>query len=215
LRDERGVFISGGVKPKTDPRVDAYIAKSAPFAQPILRRLRKLVHQACPEAEETIKWSMPSFTHGGRILCGMAAFKAHCAVWFWHQKMHGIARRDGAKADEAMGNLGRITSPADLPPDRTILGYVRKTKELNETGGPARARPKARKPLPVPADLTAGLRKTPKAAANFKAFSPSQRGEYIEWITEAKRPETRSQRLATTLEWLAEGKKRNWKYENC
>ncbi len=203
------------MKPKTDPRVDAYIAKSAPFAQPILRHLRKLVHEGCPEAKETIKWSMPSFTHGGRILCGMAAFKAHCAVWFWHQKMHGITRRGSTKADEAMGNLGRITSLADLPPDQTILGYVRKTKELNETGGPARARPKARKPLPVPADLAAGLRKTPQAATNFKAFSPSQRREYIEWITEAKRPETRSQRLATTLEWLAAGKKRNWKYENC
>jgi uncharacterized protein YdeI (YjbR/CyaY-like superfamily) len=202
------------MKPKTDPRVDAYIAKSAAFAQPILRHVRKLVHQACPEAEETIKWSMPSFTHGGRILCGMAAFKAHCAVWFWHQKMHGMAKR-GVKGSEAMGHLGRITSLAGLPPDQTILRYVRKTKELNETGGPARARPKARKPLPVPADLSAGLRKTPPAAASFQAFSSSQRREYIEWITEAKRPETRAQRLATTLEWLAEGRKRNWKYENC
>jgi len=202
------------MKPKTDPRVDAYIAKSAAFAQPILRHVRKLVHQACPEAEETIKWSMPSFTLGGRILCGMAAFKAHCAVWFWHQKMHGMAKR-GVKGSEAMGHLGRITSLAGLPPDKTILGYVRKTKELNETGGPARARPKARKPLPVPADLSAGLRKTPPAAASFQAFSSSQRREYIEWITEAKRPETRAQRLATTLEWLAKGRKRNWKYENC
>ena len=207
-------LIVGAMKPKTDPRVDAYIAKSAAFAQPILRHVRKLVHQACPEAEETIKWSMPSFTLGGRILCGMAAFKAHCAVWFWHQKMHGMAKR-GVKGSEAMGHLGRITSLAGLPPDKTILGYVRKTKELNETGGPARARPKARKPLPVPADLSAGLRKTPPAAASFQAFSSSQRREYIEWITEAKRPETRAQRLATTLEWLAKGRKRNWKYENC
>ncbi len=204
------------MKPTTDPRIDAYITKSASFAQPILRHLRQLIHQGCPEAVETIKWSMPAFTHDGRILCGMAAFKAHCAVWFWHQKMRGIAERSkNAKTGEAMGNLGRITSLAELPSDQTILGYVRKTKELNETGGPARARPKTRKPLPVPADLAAGLKKNPKAAANWEGFSPSHRREYIEWITEAKRPETRAKRLAETLEWLASGKKRNWKYENC
>jgi len=202
------------MKTSTDPRVDAYIAKSAGFAQPILRHLRALVHQACPTAEETIKWGMPSFTHHG-ILCGMAGFKAHCTFGFWRRGMTEVIGRDGGKAEQAMGSLGRITRLADLPGDRAMLGYIRQAAKLNEAGGPARPKPKPKKALAVPADLAGALKKNAAAAKTFADFSPSARREYIEWITEAKRPSTRQQRLATTLEWLAAGKKRNWKYENC
>ena len=197
---------------KTDPRVDAYIAKSADFAQPILRHLRALVHEACPDAEETIKWGMPSFTYHG-ILCGVAGFKAHCIFGFWHQGTTKIIKQAGGKAEQAMGSLGRITSLADLPADREMIRYIRQAAKLNESGAPAR--PKPRKPLPMPADLSAALKKNAKAAKVFKDFSPSPRREYIEWITEAKRPETRQKRVATTIRWLASGKRRNWKYENC
>jgi uncharacterized protein YdeI (YjbR/CyaY-like superfamily) len=200
---------------KPDPRIDAYIAKSAEFARPILTHLRQLVHEGCPEAEETIKWGMPFFTHHG-ILCMMAAFKAHCAFGFWHRGMKAVISQEGGKAEEAMGNVGRITSLADLPSDRDMLRYIRHAAELNASGVPARAK-KATKPkaLTVPADLGAALKKNKAAAATFEKFSHTNRKDYIEWITEAKREETRAKRLATTVEWLAEGKTRNWKYADC
>ena len=198
----------------TDPRVDAYIAKAATFAQPILKHLRTLVHEACPEAEETIKWRMPTFVHH-KILCGMAAFKAHATFGFWQRGLTDEIAKTGVRAEQAMGSLGRITSLEDLPSDKAMLGYIRKAAKLNESGVPARPKPKPRPALPVPADLAAALKKNAKAAAMFKDFTVSPRREYIEWITEAKRPETRAKRIATTIEWLATGKKRNWKYENC
>lgn len=201
--------------PKPDPRIDAYIAKAAPFAQPILRHLRELVHTGCPEAQETMKWSMPHFTHGGGILCSMSAFKAHCAFGFWHRGMNAIIAKDGIDAEAAMGDFGRITSLADLPDDRKMIRYIREAAKLNESDAPARPPPKPKQVLPVPADLAAALKTNKKAAAAFGAFSPSHRREYIEWITEAKRVETRQKRLATTLVWLAAGKPRNWQYLNC
>jgi uncharacterized protein YdeI (YjbR/CyaY-like superfamily) len=201
----------------SDPRVDAYIRKAAAFAQPILRHLRDLVHQGCPEATETLKWGFPHFILGDKILCSMAAFKAHCSFGFWHQQMAKVSAQDGRKTDEAMGILGRITSLADLPDDRTLQRYIRTAAELTASDQPARPRPASqpRPELPVPADLAASLKKNKAAATTFAKFSPSHRREYIEWITEAKRDETRQKRLASTLEWLAEGKARNWKYQNC
>ncbi|QYM80105.1 YdeI/OmpD-associated family protein [Horticoccus luteus] len=200
--------------PRTDPRIDAYIAKSAPFAQPILRHLRALVHAAAPEVEETIKWNMPNFVRGGKILCGMAAFKAHCSFGFWHRGMTELLVKEGFATEEAMGHLGRITGPGDLPSDATLRRFIKAAAKLMDSA-PARPRPapSPRIALRVPADLATALRTHAAAAATFKAFSYSKRKDYIEWLTEAKRPATREQRLATTLEWLAAGKARNWKYE--
>ncbi len=205
------------MKKRTDPRIDAYIQRSAPFAQPVLRHLRKLVHEACPEAEETIKWGMPSFLHAGKILCGMAAFKGHCTFGFWHRQMRREVANLAGQRGDAMGSFGRITGLSDLPPARTMLGYLRKAAKLNASEEPARSRT-ARKParsLRVPDDLAAALSRKPSAAATFKGFSPSHRNEYVEWITEAKRDETRAKRLETAVGWIAEGKPRNWKYEKC
>ena len=202
---------------KTDPRVDAYIAKSAPFARPILRRLRGLVRTACPQAEETIKWGMPAFVLDGKILCGMAAFKAHATFGFWRRELRQAVGPRGSKADEAMGNFGRIGSLADLPSDAAMRGYIRKAAALTLAPAPGRT-PRPRKParaLPVPADLAAALRKNRAASSAFDGFSPSRRNEYVDWITEAKRAETRATRLATAVAWIAEGKSRNWKYEKC
>lgn len=197
-----------------DPRVTAYIADAAPFARPILTHLRAVVHEACPEAEETLKWGMPTFMHHG-ILCGFAAFKAHATFGFWKGSLILDAR--GQPAKTAMGNFGRLTAVSDLPARRVLLGYVRQAMRLNEAG--VKVRPKrASKPRPaprVPADLRAAIAGATKAKSTWEAFSPSQRREYVEWITEAKRPETRQQRVATTIEWLKEGKRRNWKYESC
>ena len=199
---------------RKDPRVDAYVAKAAPFAQPILKTLRAAVHAACPDVEETVKWGMPAFVTDGRILCGMAAFKAHATFGFWHKGMQAVT---GAGSTGMIGALGRITSPADLPPAKTLRVWLRKAVELNASGEPARPRPE-RKPagaVVVPADLAAALKKSPKAKAIFDGFPPGRRREYAEWITEAKREETRARRLATAVEWIAQGKARNWKYENC
>ena len=182
-----------------------------------MKHLRKLVHEACPDAEETLKWSMPAFVYRGKILCGMAAFKGHCTFGFWHVGMEAELGPDGDQADTAMGSFGRITSLDELPSDRVMLRYIRKAVALNDSDAPARPRPKTglAAPLIVPGDLARALKTNKAAAATFEKFSPSRRKEYIEWITEAKRDETRQRRLAAALEWLAEGKSRNWKYENC
>ena len=199
---------------QSDPRVDAYIAKAAPFARPILQHLRQLVHQGCPGVTEALKWNSPFYLHNGKILCFTAAFKAHLAFGFWGPAMKKVLARDG-RAKDGRGLLGRITSLPDLPPDKVLLGYIRTARQLHDSGaaGPLKRRP--RPALPVPADLADALKRSKKAAATWAAFSPSCRREYIEWITEAKRAETREQRLLTTVEWLAAGRKRNWKYENC
>ena len=192
---------------KKDPRIDAYIAKSADFAKPILKHLRGLVHEGCPAVEETIKWSMPHFDYAGAPLAGMAAFKAHCAFGFWK----GSLIVPGSK--DAMGQFGRITSVDDLPSDRVILGYVEKAAELNESGVKVpRPVKHPRKEIPMPKDLAAALKKNARARATFEGFRPSHQREYLEWITEAKTEETRNKRLATAIEWMAEGKPRMWKY---
>jgi uncharacterized protein YdeI (YjbR/CyaY-like superfamily) len=193
-----------------NPKVDAYIAKSAEFARPILERLRDVVHAACPDVEEVIKWSAPHFDYRGP-LCHMAAFKSHCAFGFWKAALVTPDDRN----DEAMGNFGRIASLADLPPRRTIEGYIKKAMKLNEDGVKS-VRPKSTEPKPpaeLPDDLAAALAKNRKAKATYEAFSPSAKREYVEWVTEAKRAETRASRVAQAVEWMADGKQRNWKYQ--
>ena len=195
--------------PTKDPRIDAYIANAAPFAKPILQHLRKLVHAGCPEVEETVKWKNPSFSYNG-LMCGMAAFKEHCAFGFWK---HELVVGDAGSRD-AMGSLGRITSLDALPPDRTMIGYVKKAAALNESGVKVARRASTPKPaVRVPGDLVTALRKNPAARRRFDDFSPSHRREYVEWVTDAKTDATRQKRLATAVQWIAEGKGRNWKYE--
>ncbi len=195
----------------TDERVDAYIEKSPEFAKPILKHLRALVHATCPSAEETIKWRMPMFMHHG-ILCGMAAFKQHCAFVLFK---HKLVFEDQVTSDEAMGQFGRITTLSQLPSDKYIATYIRKGMKLNESGVKLSRAPAKKTPLKVPPDLAAALKKNKRALAEFEKFAPSHKREYIEWITEAKRDETRAKRLTQAIEWIAEGKQRNWKYMNC
>lgn len=194
-----------------DPRVDAYIANSAEFAQPILKRLRATVHGACPDVKEDIKWGMPHFVYKG-VLCHMAAFKAHCAFGIWHSgEVLGAARADGA-----MGSFGRITRLADLPPKPTLVRYLKKAKALKDTTVVARrpARPHKRPPR-TPADLAAALARNAGARTAFDAMSPSHKREYIEWITGAKREDTRKRRVAMAASSIAEGKSHNWRYERA
>ncbi|WP_271678489.1 YdeI/OmpD-associated family protein [Thermomonas mangrovi] len=195
-----------------DPRIDAYIERAAPFAQPILQHVRVLVHEACPAVEETIKWGMPTFVHAGAILCGMAAFRQHASFGFWK---HALVVGEGEPRD-GMGSYGKLVSLDDLPPKRTLLAHLRKAVALNEAGVKSPARKSAPKPPPeTTPELAAALAQSPAAKAAFDAFPPGCRREYIEWITGAKRPETRARRVSEAVAWMAEGKRRNWKYENC
>ena len=194
-----------------DPRIDAYIARAASFARPILRHVRKLVHQGCPEVQETMKWSMPNFDYHG-IMFGMAAFKEHCSIGFWKGELI-LGKHAGN--DGGMGHFGKITSLKDLPSDKRFVEYVRKAAALNKRGikKPANLKPRSVRPkLTVPEYLRAALRKNKKAAATFEGFSYTNKKEYVDWLTETKREETRSDRLQTTVAWLAEGRVRNWKY---
>jgi hypothetical protein len=197
---------------KKDARVDAYIARSAPFARPILKRIRGLVHAGCPKVEETIKWGMPSFEYKG-ILCGMAAFKAHCVFGFWKDKLV----MGGAAKDDAMGQFGCLTKVSQLPSRARMIALVKKAAGLNEAGikAPRVVRSKAPKKLVAPAYFMKAVKKNKKALGTFEGFSPSSKREYVEWVTEAKTEETRERRLATAVEWMSQGKRRNWKYERC
>ena len=202
-----------GAPEKTrDPRVDAYVAKSAPFARPILAHLRHIVHAACPDVEETMKWSMPFFVYCDGNLCHMAAFKAHCAFGFWRGKeLPDLPAPDGASA---MGSLGRILSLDDLPDKRRLTGFVRAAMKLNEgVRKTARAR-SAPKPVPaMPDDLVQAFAVNVEAAKHFAAFSPSCRREYLDWVLEAKRAETRAVRIAKVVQQCSEGKSLQWKYQ--
>ncbi len=204
-----------------NPKVDAYCAKVQPFAQPIVAHLRGLVHKACPEVEETIKWSRPFFQYRGAILCNMSAFKEHCSFGFWGEEIGAVLREAAVLKEGGMGSLGRITSVADLPSDKQMLGWIRQAAAFVDSGqytSPIAARHKVVKQKPsldTPAEFKTALQRNKKAAAVFAAFSPSCKREYVEWIVEAKRQETRDKRIATAVEWIAAGKQRNWKYQNC
>jgi uncharacterized protein YdeI (YjbR/CyaY-like superfamily) len=198
-----------------DSRIDAYIAKSADFAKPILNHFRKLVHTACPEVEETIKWGMPFFQYKG-MLCHMAAFKEHCAFGFWKgDLLFKQNKKIENKREEAMGHLGRVTSISDLPKEKALIALIKEAAKLNDAGieSPSKRKTAEKKELMIPDYFTSTLKKNRKAAATFEKFSYSHRKEYVNWVTEARTEETRKKRLHTAMEWLAEGKSRHWKYK--
>ena len=196
-----------------DERVDAYIERQAEFAKPILTKLRAMVHAACPDCDETLKWSMPSFIYKGSILAGMAAFKAHATFGFWQAKL--VVGQTGRER-EAMGSFGRLTRVEDLPDEATMAALIRKAMTLVDTGEKAPRPVKHPKPaLETPPDLLEALAANEAARATFDGFPPSARRDYLDWLAGAKQPETRAKRLAQAVEWMVEGKRRHWKYEQC
>jgi uncharacterized protein YdeI (YjbR/CyaY-like superfamily) len=214
--EERNVTPATGF----EPRVDVYIAKSQPFAQPILAHIRELVHKACPAVVETVKWSRPFFEYKGAILANMSGFKEHCSFGFWGEEISAILRETKLLQPGAMGSLGRLTSLEDLPSDKQMLVILRQAVGFVDSGNytsPIAARNKVvkapRAAVEAPPAFTRALKASKKAAASFSAFSPSCKREYIEWIADAKREETRDKRIATAIEWIAEGKQRNWKFQ--
>jgi len=205
-----------------NPKVDEYFGKVPPFAQPILWHLRELVHKGCPDVEETIKWSRPFFQYKGMILCNISAFKEHCSFGFWGEEIGAVLREAKVVQDGGMGSLGRIATLKDLPSDKLMLGWIRQAVEFIDRGeytSPIAARHRVVKapkpPVQAPPEFTAALKKNRAAEKTFAAFSPSCQREYLTWIAEAKRVETREKRIATAIEWIADGKQRNWKYVEC
>ena len=200
--------------PTKDPRIDLYIYNAADFARPILLHLRELVHAACPDVKETIKWSFASFDYKGPM-CSMASFKQHCAFGFWKASlMKDKTLTKNAESESAMGHYGKITSLKDLPSDKKIIAHIKEAMMLNEKGIklPPRKVTTAKKEIVAPVYFLKQLKKNKKAFATFESFSPSHKREYVEWITEAKTDETKKCRIETAIEWMSEGKSRNWKY---
>lgn len=203
-----------------DPRVDAYIAKSADFAKPILTHLRELIHDNCPTVAETMKWSFPHFMYASaadrksRVLCSMASFKQHCAFGFWYSG--GWVMSDETRpSSEGMGQFGKITALSDLPKDKQLVKQIKDAMKVHDSGIKRASRPKTteKKELDVPADVATALKKNKKAKATFEGFSYTNKKEYVDWITEAKSDETRKKRLESAVEWMSEGKSRHWKYQ--
>ena len=195
-----------------DPRIDAYIAKAQPFARPILEKVRERVHVVLSNVEEAVKWGMPAYTLDGKIIVMTPAFKAHAALNFWRGQEIG----DGNAKAGAMGQFGKLASIDDLPPDSGLDRLIREAAEIAKTASAPRKPKHAPKPPPeIHPEFAAALNEAPKAKAAFEGFAPSHRREYLEWIGEAKRDETRRKRIGTAIEWLSGGKKRNWQYEKC
>jgi uncharacterized protein YdeI (YjbR/CyaY-like superfamily) len=198
---------------KKDPRIDTVIERAAPFAQPILTRLRKVMHAALPEVEEDLKWRHPTFVHQG-ILAGMAAFKKYCSLGFWKQDL--LLTRLPAADRKALESMGKLTSVEELPSDAAMIRIIKVAAKMNEDGvkvARPKPRPASERVVETPAFLQAALKKNAKARAAYEAFSFSHRKEYVDWLNDAKTDETRARRLASALEWMAEGKSRNWKYQ--
>ena len=201
-----------------DKRIDAYIEKSQDFAKPVLKHLRDLIHKACPEVKETWKWSFPFFDYKNEMMCSMAAFKKHCAFSFWKASiMSDPDKILTLKEKDAMGHFGQIMSLSDLPSDKIIIKYIKEAVRLNDEGIklPSKTKSAEKKEVDVPEYFEKILNKNKKAKNTFDEFSYSHKKEYVQWITEAKTEETRMKRIGTAIEWLSEGKKRNWKYEKC
>lgn len=194
-----------------DERVDAYFAKAQPFARPILEKVRSRVHAVIPDVEEAMKWSMPAYILGGKLVLITAAFKAHAALNFWRGQELG-----GEKNADAMGQFGRISSLDELPSDAELDRLIREAAELSKSApAPRQTKHEPRSAPEIHPEFEAALAKAPKSRATLEAFPPSAQRDYFEWISEAKQDSTRQKRIATALEWLAEGKRRHWKYQDC
>lgn len=212
-RSRMGNLSESDSMPAKDPRIDAYIQKSAPFAVPVLEHLRQLVHSVCADAEETMKWSFPHFVYKGDILCSMASFKQHCAFGFWKAPMMKDAAILLGNREHGMGSIGKISSLEDLPSDKQLTAWIKEAMKLNDAGIKLeKQKPAAKPPAAVPSFFKKALAANKAAEKHFKSFNPSQQREYIDWLNEAKTAATQEKRLVQALEWIAEGKIRNWKY---
>ncbi len=197
---------------KRNPKVDSYINKAQPFAKPILKKWRSVIHKACPKVIEEIKWGAPFYLYQDRVLCATMGFKKHCALVFWKAAL--ITKQNGAKAKADLKHLRRISLLEELPADRDLMAYLRLAMHFNEPTTQLPPREKRSAPVKIPSELAQALQANPKAKAVFEAFTPSKRKDYIFWIAAAKTDATRESRLEAAIDWISQGKSRNWKYES-
>ena len=198
-----------------DTRIDTYISSSADFARPILTYLRDLIHEACPDVEETMKWSRPHFLYKG-MLCAISAFKEHCClasgIGARHRKRHGRQRKRNGSVWTDHPALG---SPLQKGSHRVRPRGDETERCWGEIPLADAGESRPRRSWSFPTIWPVRTGGNPRAHATFENFSTSKKREYVEWLTEAKTPATRARRLETAVEWIAEGKSRNWKYSNC
>jgi uncharacterized protein YdeI (YjbR/CyaY-like superfamily) len=195
-----------------EPRIDTYIGKAQPFARPILEKVRERVHAVLPDVEEAMKWSMPAYLVGGKLILITAAFKAHAALNFWR----GHELETNHSSVGAMGQFGKISSIDELPSDAALDRLIREAAELAKSAPAPRKAKHEPKPAPqMHPEFARALAKAPKAKSTLEGFPPSAQRDYFEWISEARQDATRQKRIATAVEWLSEGKRRHWKYQNC
>lgn len=197
--------------PEKNPAIDAYISKAQPFAKPILKRLRTIIHKACPKVTEEIKWGAPFYLYQDKVLCATMGFKAHCCFIFWKRAL--VTKKKGGNAKDVLKRLRRISFLKEIPSERELDSYIKIAMQFNEPGTKLPPREKASAPVKVPSDLNQALRANPKALSTFKSFSPTKKKDYIYWITGAKTEETRERRMEIAIDWMSEGKSRQWKYE--
>ncbi|WP_428071186.1 YdeI/OmpD-associated family protein [Chryseobacterium gambrini] len=199
---------------KYSPKVDEYIEKSQDFAKPILNYIRETVHEFCPDAEEAIKWKFPTFLYKGKILCSMVAFKQYCSMGFWlHDEMTSLKEFETEAEKTNMFSLGKITETENLPSKPQLKKMIVEAMELTDMGVTLKKATPSKTETEVPDYFQNALNENKKALEIFKKASPSFRKEYINWIAEAKTESTRNKRMDQALEWISEGKGRNWKYE--
>jgi len=199
---------------KYSSKIDAYIEKSQDFAKPVLHYIRETVHEFCPDAEETMKWSFPHFIYKGKNLCAMASFKQHCTFGFWLEKEMKTMQEITQNIEKnSMFSLGKIEQVADLPSKPQLKKAIKEAMELTDMGVTMKKAPPSKIEMEIPDYFQRALEAHPKAKEIFEKASPSFRKEYIAWVTEAKTEATRDKRLEQSLEWIAEGKGRNWKYQ--
>ncbi|SEW41674.1 Uncharacterized conserved protein YdeI, YjbR/CyaY-like superfamily, DUF1801 family [Chryseobacterium wanjuense] len=199
---------------KYDTKVDEYIEKSPDFAKPILQYLRETIHEVCPDAEEAIKWKFPTFMYKGKILCSITSFKQYCSMGFWlHGEMKTIKELETNAEKSSMFSLGKITKMEDLPAKPLLKKAILEAMELTDMGVTMKKAVPSKTETPIPDYFKEVLQHNKKAWEVFEKGSPSFRKEYINWITEAKTEATRNKRMEQAIEWISEGKGRNWKYE--
>jgi uncharacterized protein YdeI (YjbR/CyaY-like superfamily) len=198
-----------------NPELDDYLAKSAGFAKPIMQHLRELLHETCPEIVEEIKWGIPHFDYKGEMMCIFAAHKNHCSFTFWKESLMSDQKfKENPSLQASKRYLGKIISLSDLPSDKQLVAYIKEAMALNENGVKLVPR-KSEKPknIAIPDYFAKELAAKPKVKKIFDSKSDSFRKDYLVWITDAKTETTRQKRIAESLEWIAEGKGRFWKYD--
>lgn len=191
--------------------ITAYIEKATPEFKEVMIALRSVLNNPNFDIKEDWKWGAPNFNNEGMI-CWLAHFRNHVGMNFFKGTLIKDKYNLFTHYREEKGNRQLKFSDINQIIPEQIEYYIEEAIKLNQENIKV---VKKEIDTSLPLDLETELNNNPKAKMFFESLAPSYKRDYIEWIEEAKREATRTKRLATTMEWLSEGKKKNWKYENC